>query len=74
MTSSKDGSEQTNKNSRGGYWNRLANRGNIIAAGQQVFGVDIASSLLAKCNEDWPNVEADVGDAAALQYEDNCLN
>lgn len=41
--------------------------------GQQVFGVDIASSLIAKCNEDWPNIEADVGDAAALRYEDNCF-
>ena len=41
--------------------------------GQKVSGVDIASSLIAKCNEDWLNIEADVAYAAALQYEDNCF-
>ena len=39
-----------------------------------VSGIDIATELIEKCNADWPNINAKVGDAEFMPYEDDSFN
>ena len=40
----------------------------LIEHKYDVFGIDIAVELIAKCNVDWPDIRAEVGDAESLCY------
>ena len=42
--------------------------------GQKVYGVDIASTLIKKCNNVSPKIKAEVCDASALHYDDNMFD
>ena len=43
-------------------------------AGYKVSGMDIAPSLIKKCRELYPNIEAKVGDAENIPYPDNSFD
>jgi len=42
--------------------------------GAEIYGTDIAPSLIAKCKETYPNISCQVGDAERLPYEDNVFD
>ena len=46
----------------------------LAQSGLSVSGVDIASTLVEKCNENWANIQAEVADAADLHYLDDSFD
>ncbi len=40
------------------------------SVGAEVFGIDISPDLVAKCQNAYPNVRCEVGDAEKLPYQD----